>query len=63
MLIVKTSRVSTAKNIFCLTVMLVALFGLGVIPVYEWATSAPRAGSPAAASRPATTQPSATAKS
>lgn len=44
MLVVKTSRVSTVKSIFCLTVALVAVIGLGVLPVYEWATSGARAG-------------------
>ena len=49
MLVVKTSRVSTVKSIFCLTVALVAIFGLGVLPVYEWATSGARAQSHAPA--------------
>lgn len=55
MLTVKTSRVSTVKSIFCLTMLLVAVIGLGVLPAYEWATSAARteshATAPAAAGR------------
>lgn len=47
MLTVKTSRVSTVKRIFCLTVALVALVGLGLMPAYEWAASAARVPSPA----------------
>lgn len=36
MLVVKTSRVSNVKRLFCLTVALVALVGLGILPAYNW---------------------------
>ena len=49
MLTVKTSRVSTVKSIFCLTIALLAIVGLGVLPVYEWATGAARGASHATA--------------
>ncbi len=39
MLVVKTSRVSTVKAIFGLTVALVALYGFAIMPAYEWAVS------------------------
>ena len=39
MLVVKTSRVSNVKRLFCLTVALVALVGLGILPAYNWISS------------------------
>jgi len=40
MLVVKTSRVSNVKRLFCLTVALVALVGLGILPAFNWISSA-----------------------
>ena len=40
MLVVKTSRVSNVKRLFCLTVALLALVGLGILPAYNWISSA-----------------------
>ncbi len=42
MLVVKTSRVSNVKRLFCLTVALVALVGLGILPAFNWISSAER---------------------
>ena len=44
MLVVKTSRVSNVKRLFCLTVALVALVGLGILPAYNWISSAAGGG-------------------
>jgi hypothetical protein len=44
MLVVKTSRVSNVKCLFCLTVALVALVGLGILPAYNWISSAAGGG-------------------
>jgi hypothetical protein len=49
MLVVKTSRVSNVKRLFCLTVALVALVGLGILPAFNWISSA-EGSSPAPAS-------------
>ena len=40
MLVVKTSRVSHGKRLFCLTLALVALVGLGILPAFNWISSA-----------------------
>ena len=52
MLVVKTSRVSNVKRLFCLTVALVALVGLGILPAYNWISSA-AGGRPAGVEAPA----------
>lgn len=39
MLTLRTSRVSTVKAVFCLTLALVALYGFALRPAYDWAAS------------------------
>ena len=53
MLVVKTSRVSNVKRLFCLTVALVALVGLGIMPAYNWISSAAGGGVIVRAATPA----------
>ena len=49
MLTVKTSRVSTVKAVFCLTVTLVALYGFALQPAYQWAAALATRPAPTAA--------------